>query len=61
MNKASIHAGIHNFFVSLILVPTIIHKFITTWLPINQTVSKANKIFSQKLSKWVSPKKQLKH
>lgn len=55
MNKASIHAGIHNFFVSLILVPTIIHKFITTWLPINQTVSKANKIFSQKLSKMGVP------
>lgn len=55
MNKASIHAGIHNFFASLILVPTIIYTFITTWLPINQTVSKANKLFSQKLSKMGVP------
>jgi len=47
MNKTSVH----NFFTSLILIPTIIHKFITTWLPINQTVNKANKTFSQKLSK----------
>jgi hypothetical protein len=51
MNKANIRVGIHNFFVSLILVPTIIYKFITTWLPINQTVNKANKIFNEKLSK----------
>ena len=55
MNKASIRVGIHNFFVSLVLVPTIIYKFITTWLPINQTVNKANKIFSQKLSKMGVP------
>jgi hypothetical protein len=55
MNKASIQAGIHNFFISLILVPTIIYTFITTWLPINQTVSKANKLFSQKLSKMGVP------
>ena len=55
MNKTSIRVGIHNFFVSLILVPTIIYKFITTWLPINQTVNKANKIFSQKLSKMGLP------
>jgi len=55
MNKASVRVGIHNFFVSLIFVPTIIYKFITTWLPINQTVNKANKIFSQKLSKMGLP------
>jgi len=51
MNKTSIRIGINNFFISLILIPTIIHKFITTWLTINQTVNKANKRFSQKLSK----------
>jgi hypothetical protein len=51
MNKTSIRIAIHNFFTSLILIPTIIHKFITTWLPINQTVNKANKTFSQQLSK----------
>jgi len=55
MNKASIHVSIHNFFISLILIPTIIHKFITTWLRVNQTVNKANKIFSQQLSKMGVP------
>ncbi len=55
MNKTSIHIAIRNFFTSLILIPTIIHKFITTWLPINQTVNKANKTFNQKLSKMGVP------
>jgi len=60
MNKANIRIGIHNFFVSLILVPTIIYKFITTWLPINKTVNKANKIVSQKLSKMGLPQEAAK-
>jgi len=60
MNKTSIHVAIHNFFVSLILVPTIIYTFITTWLPINQTVNKANKAFSQKLSKMGVPEEATK-
>jgi hypothetical protein len=51
MNKTSIHVAIHNFFVSLILVQTIIYKFIITWLPTNQTVNKATKTFNEKLSK----------
>lgn len=55
MNKTSIHVAIHNFFISLILIPTIIHKFITTWLPINQTVNKATKTFNQQLSKTSLP------
>jgi len=49
MERDSIHVGIHNFFVGLALVPIVISKFIITWLSVNSTVSKANKIFSEKL------------
>ncbi len=49
MDRDSIYMGIHNFFVSLALVPIVICKFIITWLSANSTVSKANKIFSEKL------------
>ncbi len=49
MNRDSIYMGIHNFFVSLALVPIVVCTFIKTWLSVNSTVSKANKIFSEKL------------
>lgn len=51
MDRDSIHMGIHNFFVSLALVPIVICKFIIMWLSVNPTVSKANKVFSEKLSR----------
>ncbi|MGC9346184.1 MAG: hypothetical protein ACP5ER_05290 [Candidatus Bathyarchaeales archaeon] len=51
MDKDSIYIRIHNFFVSLALVPIVICKFITMWLSVNPTVSKTNKVFSEKLSR----------
>ena len=55
MDRDSIHVGIHNFLVSLALVPIVICKFIITWLSANSTVSKASKIFSEKLLKMGLP------
>lgn len=55
MNRDGIRVGIHNFFVSLALVPILIYKFIIIWLSINSTVSKAKKMFSEKLSKMGLP------
>ncbi|MDI6905161.1 MAG: hypothetical protein QMD13_06715 [Candidatus Bathyarchaeia archaeon] len=49
MDKDGIRVGIHNFFVGLALVPIVICKFIIVWLSVNSTVSKANKVFSEKL------------
>ncbi|MDH5459930.1 MAG: hypothetical protein OEW71_02710 [Candidatus Bathyarchaeota archaeon] len=49
MDRDGIRVGVYNFFVSLALVPMIIHKFIITWLSANSTVSRANKVFSEKL------------
>jgi hypothetical protein len=51
MDRNNIYAGIHNFFVSLGLVPIIIYKFITMWLAANSTVNKASEIFSEKMLK----------
>ncbi|MDI6847216.1 MAG: hypothetical protein QMD23_03695 [Candidatus Bathyarchaeia archaeon] len=49
MDKDGIRVGIHNFIVGLALVPIVICKFIIVWLSVNSTVSKANKVFSEKL------------
>lgn len=49
MDEENIRVGIYNFFVSLELIPVILYNFIITWLPINSTVNKASKIFSEKL------------
>ncbi|MDH5754454.1 MAG: hypothetical protein OEY95_04540 [Candidatus Bathyarchaeota archaeon] len=49
MDKDGIRVGIYNFIVGLALVPIVICKFIIVWLSVNSTVSKANKVFSEKL------------
>ena len=55
MDRDGIRVGIHNFFVSLALVPILIYKFIIIWLSVNSTVNKAKKMFSEKLSRMGLP------
>jgi hypothetical protein len=51
MDRDSIRVGIHNFFVSLVLVPMFIFKFIITWLTTNSIVNKASEKFNKKMRK----------
>lgn len=60
MDRDSINVGIHNFFVSLALVPMIICKFIITWLSANSTVNKASEIFSEKMLEMGLPEDSIK-
>jgi len=55
MDKKNIRVEIHNFFVSLELIPIIIFRFINAWLSTNSTVNKACKIFHEKLFKMGLP------
>ena len=49
MYRGGIRVGIHNFFVSLVLVPIFVFKFIITWLSANSTVNKASEKFNEKM------------
>jgi len=49
VDRGGIRVGIHNFFVSLVLVPIFIFKFIITWLSANSTVNKASEKFNEKV------------
>jgi len=49
MDREGICVRIHNFFVSLILVPIFIFKFIIAWLSANSTVKKASEKFNEKM------------
>jgi hypothetical protein len=55
MDGDSVRTGIHNFFVSLALVPIVVYEFLKMWLSANSTVNKAGKIFSEKLLKMELP------
>ena len=51
MDREGVCVGIHNFFVSLVLVPIFIFKFIITWLTTNSIVNKASEKFNEKMLK----------
>lgn len=55
MDGDSVRVGVHNFFVSLALVPIIVYEFVKMWLSANSTVNEASKIFSEKLLKMELP------
>ncbi len=55
MDRNGIRVGIHNFFVSLVLLPVLICNFIIMWLSVNSTVSKAKKMFSERLARMGLP------
>ncbi len=51
MDRGGIRLGIHNFFVSLVLVPIFVFKFIITWLTANSIINKASEKFNEKMLK----------
>ena len=55
MDRNGVRIGVHNFFVSLVLVPIIIYEFVRMWLSANSTVNKAGKMFSERLLKLELP------
>ena len=55
MDGDGVCMGVHNFFVSLALVPMIVYEFVKMWLSANSTVNEAGKIFSDKLLKMGLP------
>jgi hypothetical protein len=55
MDGDSVRMGVHNFFVSLALVPIVVYEFVRMWLSANSTVNEAGKVFSEKLLKMELP------